>query len=148
MIKIGNQRTPDPTNLTGLTPAQSAGLQENEPSAFSKALERTQAALRQETMEKLLSMVDLQAQRLLKSPIPAEITVYRELIRRFLKEATAKMGKLEKKTDRRNRPLVTIREVDEKLAELTEKVVSGQAKPIEILALVNEIRGLLVDFLV
>lgn len=148
MIKIGNQRTPDPTNLTGLTPAQAQSLQENEPSAFSKALERTQAALRQETMEKLLNMVDLQAQRLLKSPIPAEITVYRELIKRFLKEATAKMGKLEKKTDRRNRPLVTIREVDEKLAELTEKVISGQAKPIEILALVNEIRGLLVDFLV
>ena len=150
MIKIDQNRKvlESNTGLPGTPSSPAAGSVESEPSAFSKALLRTQESLQKETMDKLLKMVDLQAQRLMKSPVLAEITVYRELIRRFLKEANAKIARIDKRTDRRNRPLILIREVDKKLAELTDKVLKGQAKPIEILALVNEIGGLLVDLMI
>lgn len=148
MIKIGNNSTPEPSKLIGTPSSVPAGGLETEASAFSKAMLQTQEALRQETMDKLMAMIDLQAVRLQKSPVPAEVAVYRELIRKFVKEATEKMAKVDRRIDRRNRPMLLVREVDKKLAELTDKVLAGQAKPIEILALVNEIRGLLVDFLV
>jgi uncharacterized protein YaaR (DUF327 family) len=55
---------------------------------------------------------------------------------------------MEQHTDRRNRVYTLVREVDQQLAELTQMVLSGQSKPLDLLAKLEAIRGMLVDLLV
>jgi uncharacterized protein YaaR (DUF327 family) len=112
---------------------------------FAQQMQATTHRVGQETLVAFLAEIDEQGKRLAKSPIRAEIERYRALVGKFIKEATAQMTALEKRTDRRNRAFVLIKEVDKKLAELTDLLISGQAKQIDILGKLQEIQGMLVD---
>ncbi len=92
--------------------------------------------------------IDEEAKRLLNNPTMAGIAAYREAIRKFLKAVSDKLGKLDKRTDRRNRTLVIIRSLDEKLEDLTKAILDDQEKGLDLLARLNEIRGMLLDLLV
>jgi len=96
----------------------------------------------------LVKNVDQQAKLLLGNPTMAGIAAYRDAVRKFLKSVTDKLGKLEKRTDRRNRTLVIIRSLDEKLENLTKAILEDQEKSLELLARLNEIRGMLLDLLI
>lgn len=148
MIKIGDT-FPDSqgVDLTVGNPALMP-LQAEQDGAFLTQLRSTRAALEGETFERLVGMIDLQAERLAKNPVPGEVALYRELIARFLKEVHAKISRTEKRHDRRNRTLSIIRTLDEKLASFTQDLLDGQLTPLEILASVNELRGMLMDLLI
>ncbi|MBM3268688.1 MAG: DUF327 family protein [Candidatus Sericytochromatia bacterium] len=92
--------------------------------------------------------VDEEAKRLLANPTMAGIAAYREAVRKFLKAVSDKLGKLDKRTDRRNRTLVIIRSLDDKLEDLTRAVLEDQEKGLDLLARLNEIRGMLLDLLI
>ncbi len=96
----------------------------------------------------MISKIDAQAERLLKHPVPAEVAAYREVVRRFMKEVNDRLGKAEKRTDRRNRTLILLREVDAKLAKLVEDVLEGQVDSMALAASINELRGMLMDFFI
>lgn len=112
---------------------------------FAQQMQSTHLRVGQETLVAFLAEIDEQGKRLLKHPIRAEIARYRMLVGKFVKEAMAQMTTLEKRTDRRNRAFVLVKEVDKKLAELTELLLSGQAKQIDVLDKLSELHGLLVD---
>jgi hypothetical protein len=112
---------------------------------FAQQMHATEHRVGQETLVAFLAEIDEQGKRLAKSPIRAEIERYRALVGKFIKEAMAQMTTLEKRTDRRNRAFVLIKEIDKKLSELTDLLVSGQAKQIDILGKLHEIQGMLVD---
>ena len=112
---------------------------------FAQQMQATTHRVGQETLVAFLAEIDEQGKRLAKSPIRAEIERYRALVGKFVKEAMAQMTELDRRTDRRNRSFVLIKEIDKKLAELTELLLSGQAKQIDILGKLSEIQGMLVD---
>lgn len=112
---------------------------------FAQQMQATNHKVGQETLVAFLAEIDEQGKRLAKSPIRSEIERYRALVGKFIKEAMAQMTTLEKRTDRRNRAFVLIKEIDKKLSELTDLLVSGQAKQIDILGKLHEIQGMLVD---
>ena len=112
---------------------------------FASTMAATQNKVAQDTMVAFLAEIDEQGKRLLKHPIRAEVERYRALVGKFIKEATAQMTTLEKRTDRRNRAFTLIKEIDKKLAELTQLLVDGQAKQLDVLAKLQEIHGMLVD---
>lgn len=113
--------------------------------AFAQQLESTALKVDQGTLVAFLAEIDEQGKRLLKHPIRAEIERYRGLVGKFVKEALAQMTTLDKRTDRRNRAFTLVKEIDKKLSELTELLLGGQAKQIDVLAKLQEIRGMLVD---
>ena len=49
------------------------------------------------------------------------------------------------RNDRRNRAFTLVKEIDKKLSELTEMLIGGQAKQLDVLAKLQEIQGMLVD---
>ena len=116
--------------------------------SFGQHLKGAQHSASAETLQGMIERIDAQAQRLLKHPVPAEVAAYREAVRRFMKEANEKLGKAEKRTDRRNRTLILLREVDAKLAKLVEDVLSGQVDSLELTASINELRGMLMDLFI
>jgi uncharacterized protein YaaR (DUF327 family) len=125
--------------------AADAALSANQAIKFAQQMQSTTHRVGQETLVAFLAEIDEQGKRLAKSPIRAEIERYRALVGKFVKEAMAQMTELDRRTDRRNRSFVLIKEIDKKLAELTELLLSGQAKQIDILGKLSEIQGMLVD---
>lgn len=112
---------------------------------FARQMQATHHRVAQDTMVAFLAEIDEQGKRLAKHPIRAEIERYRSLVGKFLKDAMSQMTTLEKHTDRRNRSFTLVKEVDKKLAELTELLLGGQAKQLDILTKLHEIQGMLVD---
>lgn len=112
---------------------------------FAQTMQTTQNRVADETMVAFLAEIDEQGKRLLKHPIRAEIERYRALVGKFIKEAMGQMVQIEKRTDRRNRAFTLVKEIDKKLSELTEMLIGGQAKQMDVLAKLEEIHGILVD---
>lgn len=112
---------------------------------FAQQMQSTHHKVGEATLVAFLAEIDEQGKRLVRHPIRGEIERYRALVGKYIKEAMDQMTTLDRKTDRRNRAFTLIKEVDKKLIELTELLVGGQAKQIDILAKLNEIRGMLVD---
>lgn len=129
--------------LTGITPRPGV-----ERPSFAQQLNGAQQQATAQTLQGMIERIDAQAQRLLKHPVPSEVAAYREAVRRFIKVVNERIGKAEKRTDRRNRTLVILREVDAKLAQLVEEVLAGQTDPMALAASINELRGLLMDLLI
>jgi uncharacterized protein YaaR (DUF327 family) len=125
--------------------AAEVALSANQAIKFAQQMQSTTHRVGQETLVAFLAEIDEQGKRLARSPIRAEIERYRALVGKFVKEAMAQMTELDRRTDRRNRSFVLIKEIDKKLAELTELLLSGQAKQIDILGKLSEIQGMLVD---
>lgn len=148
MIRVGDHGSNDPGQIFSPTAGQPAVRADGVRPVFAQSFEATAATQHQTALEDLIGKVDSQARMLLKSPTPAHVAAYREAVRRFLKEVSEKIGRTEKRTDRRNRSLVILRDLDTKLAALTEALLKGQLGPIELAASVDEIRGLLLDLLI
>ncbi len=129
--------------LTGIAPRPGV-----ERPSFGQQLQGAQQAATAQSLQGMIERIDAQAQRLMKHPIPAEVAAYREAVRRFMKEVNERIGKAEKRTDRRNRTLILLREVDAKLAKLVEDVLAGQLDSMELAASINELRGMLMDFFI
>ena len=145
MIRVGDN-SQDPkliSALTGLSPRNGV-----ERPSFSQQMQGAQHSASAQTLQGMISKIDAQAERLLKHPVPAEVAAYREVVRRFMKEVNDRLGKAEKRTDRRNRTLILLREVDAKLAKLVEDVLEGQVDSMALAASINELRGMLMDFFI
>ena len=87
--------------------------------------------------------------RLSKTPTFDELRSYRALIQSFIGEAVGSMYELRTQAgwDRLGRQKVytSVRKIDKKLEELTEKIRLGQANQLDIIASHDAIRGMLVD---
>lgn len=146
MLKGVDNQQPSP--LQGPKPTAADLAAQATPGAaarFAQQMQATQHKVAQDSMVAFLAEIDDQGKRVVKSPIRGEIARYRALVGKFVKEAMAQMTTMEKHSDRRNRVFMLVKEVDKKLAELTEMLLSGQAKQLEILAKLEEIQGMLVD---
>lgn len=148
MVRISDLNSNDPSKVKpGTAPAAAQRLGAPNP-AFAKQYEASVGAQSRQDLEGLVSLVDKQAEMLLKHPTPASVASYRDAIRRYMKEIKDKLGRMDKRTDRRNRTLIILRDLDEKVEALTDAILKGQAKAIDLAASVNEIRGLLLDLFI
>ena len=116
---------------------------------FSMELADQEQSMSREAMDRLLEQIDEQGARLSKTPTFDELRSYRALIQSFIGEAVGSMYELRTQAgwDRLGRQKVytSVRKIDKKLEELTEKIRLGQANQLDIIASHDAIRGLLVD---
>jgi uncharacterized protein len=150
MLKpIDNQKQPSVTApSTRPTSADLSMAQAQTAMRFANTLNASHLKVGQETMVAFLAEIDEQGKKLLKHPIRGEIERYRGLVGKFLKEASQQMNVLEKHLDRRNKAFILIKEVDKRLSELTDMILKGQGKQLDILNKLNEIHGMLIDLLI
>lgn len=116
---------------------------------FRDFLKSAQEVYSKEQLSLMLSSIEEQGKRLVKTMSLADLKKYKEMVGRLVKYCI-ELG-LELKEERlfsgqgRQKVLTTVRIVDEKLIELTELLFSKNADAFRVLALVDEIRGLLLD---
>lgn len=123
---------------------------EKSPTPFSQAFSQVQR-LQKKELESFLSRLDSLGQNLADSLSLRDLTDFKNTVQEFLRSTLGQSRKMQEESfwDFRGRPkvLARITQINKALEELGEKVLSDQAKPIEILAKIDEIRGLLVDLL-
>jgi uncharacterized protein YaaR (DUF327 family) len=100
-------------------------------------------------LDKELGSIDEQARRLLENPVPEELVRYKELVHNFvqstLKAAYRVRERLSGNYSIKQKVYVIVEEIDKSLAQLTREILSGQAAVFDLIARMDEIRGMLVD---
>jgi uncharacterized protein YaaR (DUF327 family) len=126
-----------------------AGARVEQAPAFAQAFfEATQATVHR-ALDQIMDELGRQGEKLAASQNFDELGKYKALVQEFLKKATQGIGKLHL-TDggagRSAKVHVILKKVDTQLEALTREVLSSQATPINLLARLDQIRGLLLDF--
>lgn len=116
---------------------------------FTEALEEELNQYHQDKLNEVLSKIDDAAKKLKESLTIEDLLNYKKLVKKFLKEATNGMLKYTKREqiDIRGRKKIysIIEKVNKKLEKLTEEFLNNNIKNLEILKMIDDIRGLLVD---
>ncbi len=142
--KILNQ----PADSVGRSPG-SAGVRE---AVFSEALQNSDSKRRSEICATLLEQIDAQSEELKKGITPAGVKRYRKLVQNFMKEALQQSYSLDQESrwDRsgNRKVFVTVKKINESLEKLTDALLNKEKKHIDLVAKLDEIRGLLLDLYV
>ncbi|MGD8400654.1 MAG: YaaR family protein [Bacillota bacterium] len=118
-------------------------------SEFEVTLKNTAAENRKQLCETLLDKIDAAGAALQKSPSVAGIKHYRQLVREFMEEALHHSYQVE--TDSKwdysgnRKEYVIVKNVNRILEELTDTLVDQEKSQIDLIAKLDEIRGMLLD---
>lgn len=116
---------------------------------FGTIVQQQTGQLKQAELQKLISDLTTQGQKVARFRSFKDLAKYKRMVKKFLKEAVDHGISLKQShrflLDGDNRKLMTIEKVDEKLLELTETVMDQEQPSIEILDLIGEIKGMLIN---
>ncbi|WP_209123162.1 YaaR family protein [Alkalihalobacillus sp. BA299] len=117
--------------------------------SFSEVMGKQRDEKAYERINQLMQKIDDQGKVLADTRTVDELRKYKALIKEFMEDAVELGLRLEEKRgfNRRGRTKVykIVQEVDRKLLDLTNAVLDKQKKGLEILDMVGEIKGLLVN---
>lgn len=117
-------------------------------SDFSGVLSQTQKIQRIE-LQAFLGRLETQGKKLAHSLSIRDLKDFRDMVKSFLRSTFGQSRKMQEDTswDYQGRPKVMARigKIDQALDELGKQLLDQQAKPLEVLTKIDEIRGLIVD---
>lgn len=115
---------------------------------FGNVLSQTQKVHRQE-LHAFLGKLETQGKKLAHSLSIRDLKDFQDMVKSFLRSTFGQSRKMQEDTswDFQGRPKVMARigKIDQVLDDLGKKLLDEQAKPLEILTKIDEIRGLIVD---
>jgi uncharacterized protein YaaR (DUF327 family) len=118
-------------------------------SGFEATLKNTAVENHKQLCTALLDKIDAQGVELKKSPAVEGIKRYRQLVREFMDEALHNSYQVDAETkwdySGNRKEYVIVKKVNQFLEELTDTFVSQEKPQIDLIAKLDEIRGLLVD---
>lgn len=117
--------------------------------AFRQLVKNQQQKLNTEQLNRLMTEIDRQGERLAEHRTVEELRAYKELVRKFVKEAVSHGVALEDTSGfpfrGKERRYKVLKELDQQLINVTNEVLDEQEKQIDILARIGEIKGLLLN---
>ncbi|MCB8814174.1 YaaR family protein [Desulfosporosinus shakirovi] len=117
-------------------------------SDFNSILSKTQK-IQSVELQSFLERLGVQGKKLAQSLSIGDLKDFRDMVKSFLRSSFGQSRKMQEDTswDYQGRPKVMARvgKIDEALDELGKQLLDEQAKPLEILTKIDEIRGLIVD---
>jgi len=118
-------------------------------SNFATVFKNSAVETRKQVCTTLLKKIDEYSAELRKSPTPEGIKRYRQLVKEFMKEALndAYQVDTEAKWDRmgNRREFVLVKKINQSLEELMDSFAGQEKKQLDLIAKLDEIRGMLVD---
>ncbi len=118
-------------------------------SKFVEAISAATDRAVEKDQDRLFTMIEEQANILVKKQTVGEMTKYRDLVTDFMKlvvEGSLQTGEIPSAHFRASgKVFIITRRIEEKLLEMAEQIRSGTAQAMAITAATSEIRGLLMD---
>lgn len=133
---------------SGQAPAIFKTLDRN-PSPFESTLMDTAIERKKEVCSQILEQIDAQSEALTKSLTPVGIKRYTKLVKAFMKEAMDQAYELseENRWDRAGyrKNMIVVKKVNQSLEDLMDSVLQKEKSQLDLVAKMDEIRGLLLD---
>ncbi|QUF65465.1 YaaR family protein [Bacillus atrophaeus] len=117
--------------------------------SFKTSMDSQSSKLKFDQLTRLLSDIEAFGKRLTKSRNFKDLARFKGLVKRFVKEAVD--NGLSHETARsfdlygNSRKLGIVKEIDEKLIQLTEEMINQEQPAIDLLERIGEIKGLLIN---
>lgn len=133
---------------------QTESLTRSNPSAQREELDFNQVftqarKLQSQELQDFLTRLEKKGQQLAESFSLRDLSDFKDMVKSFLRSTFGQSRRVSEESfwDFQGRPKVLsrINDIDKALEELGQKVLDKQAKPLEILTQIDEIRGLIVD---
>lgn len=116
---------------------------------FAAVMKKSQSQLQLNTLNQLLDRVDALGQKLAKQRTLENLIEYKTIVKRFVGEAVNSGLQLSDKQsfqpggEMKSHQLVEV--INEKLIEMNDEVLNNEKEGIDMLRLVGEIKGLLIN---
>lgn len=116
---------------------------------FQQMVQSQTERIKNEEIEQLLVKISEQGEKLARFRSFRDLVKFKHLIKGFLEKTVYDSYELDSSfhfhPHGNSRQLTIVKQVDEKLAELTEHVLNQEEKAVHLLELIGEIKGLLVN---
>ncbi|CAH0214291.1 YaaR family protein [Peribacillus simplex] len=116
---------------------------------FQQMVQTQDQKMQIQTLNRLIGDIEGAGQRLVRSRTFRELAKYKALVKRFVKEAVEYGLELKQSTSwneyGQSRPLKTVETIDVRLVELSEVILNKEKSSLEILEMIGEIKGLLIN---
>ncbi|WP_106495628.1 YaaR family protein [Lentibacillus sp. Marseille-P4043] len=117
--------------------------------SFDGIVQSQTQKLKQQEIQQLMKDITMQGDKLARFRSFRDLVKFKRMVKGFLRETVSSGLDLQKShsfnLDGQSRKLAIIKTVDEKLIELTEEVMGQEKKTVDLLGLIGEIKGLLVN---
>lgn len=117
--------------------------------SFESIVQSQTQKLQQNELQRLMNDITVQGDRLARFRAFKDLVKFKRLIKRFLEEAVTNGLDIEKSLSfsytGSSRNLTLVKQIDEKLMELTEEIMNQEKKSVDLLGLIGEIKGLLIN---
>lgn len=117
--------------------------------SFQKLVQSETQQLQKQELQQLMTNLSEQGDRLARYRTMRELVKFKRMIKGFLQKTVSSNYQLKHGHsigfDGSSRKLTILKELDESLVGLTEEVMDQERKTVDILGLIGEIKGLLVN---
>jgi uncharacterized protein YaaR (DUF327 family) len=117
--------------------------------AFGETMDQAEVQERRKELDEVMQEVEEQGKRLLKNFKAEEVREYKKSVAKFLSAALGESYRLSESHSISRQGKYTahlnLEKIEDGLDELTKAVVEGQGEPLNLLAKIDEIRGMLLD---
>lgn len=121
----------------------------NDTQTFNRMVQSQTQQIKQLELQQLVKNITLQGNKLARFRTFRDLAKFKRMVKGFLQEVVNNGFDLQKSNsfslDGQNRNLAIIKQVDEKLIELTDEVMNQEKKTVDLLGLIGEIKGLLIN---
>ncbi|PLV60307.1 YaaR family protein [Thermotoga sp. KOL6] len=134
--------------IKGKKSKRTAGVGDSKKKEFFEVMEDLKEAQFEKLLEKAVEEVVSAGNELVRSPTPMNLKRYKDAIKEFLRIVEKKIYKLSGSFDintGRVKLHLVVEEVNERLIELTEKIMSNEWHTINLAARIEEINGLILN---
>lgn len=114
--------------------------------SFSNELTNSLLNQSKKELKDLLLSIKKKGTQIVLTKTHSDVVEYKNLVKEYLKKVMEDIYEIEKCYDTfDSRYYLTVETIDEKLKELTDKILGGEKDNISILTTIDEIQGLMVD---
>ncbi|QSZ27420.1 YaaR family protein [Aceticella autotrophica] len=116
---------------------------------FDELVEKESKQIRDDRLNEMLLDLDNISQKLKQNLTLENLLLYKKKVRQFLQDTTSRMFRREKReyTDLtgRKRIYTLIEKINARLEEMTKEFIQDNSKNIDLLKMIDDIRGMLID---
>lgn len=117
--------------------------------SFEKVVQSTTHKLKQQELQKLMKDITIQGDKLSRFHSFRDLAKFKRMVKGFLEETVYHGLDLEKSQnfspEGHSHQLTIVKEVDEKLIELTDEILNQEKDAVDLLGIIGEIKGLLMN---
>jgi len=121
----------------------------NNTNEFLKTFQSQMHQVKEQEFQQLMKDITAQGNKLARFRSFRDLAKFKRMVKGFLQKAIKEGMGLERShsfgLDGQTRQLTIVKNIDEKLLELTEEVMNQEKKTVDILGLIGEIKGLLIN---